>query len=1045
MVHRVMVKRFVWWFLFIGMVGIGSMAYAGGSAERLPPRVIVDKEDMYLSPASSPGVKDTITIKISIEPDRQNKMVIKEFRLTIKDAQGKEVRVWQNRDERRPGFFARLFIALGFMKKPELEVPESITWDGKDSEGKFVPDGVYTYVLEAWDDGGNKAESELRKLVVDNTPPNAEISFDYTIFSPDNDGRRDTLPVRVRASSEDRWKAEVLDSTGKGVAIAEWEGTPPERFFWTGQDPAGKLLPDGSYTIKLSSEDRAGNTFALTTSPVTIDTRPRVFTLGVDYLYFSPNGDGAQDVVTLTPSGLIPDGLVEVVLELLDERGGVRRTEKGPPPLPTSVQFDGRDGAGNLLPDGKYRIRATASYENGAVVTAETPILVLDTKPAQIQITATTPIISPNFDGFKDDVTFTLKGGKEGYWKGIIADPAGNILFSYDHEGGIPETLYFNGMGLDGKPIPDGVYVVYIEGRDLAGNPGRSNRFSVEVDTRPTTLGVGTDLSAFSPNGDGIKDRITILPILHQGRETEAYQLQLKDASGRVIRTIAENRPVPAQIFWDGKDDAGKVVPDGKYTADLMVAYRNGNRPTTITSPFEVDTLPPEATVFVANREVRQDAAGKLTPLQVEQRSSDEEGWVGEFLVPGTNQVVFRKTWKGRVESFAWEGQSAAGSPVPSGEYVYRLTGEDRAGNRAVFEVKDLRVTWIQPAVSIVPQLAAFSPNGDGVKDTLSFDITTNVREGVTGWVLEVSKDKEVVASIQGKGPIPSTLQWDGKDPKGEKVPDGEYTVRFTLQVQDRSISSLAPIPIRVDTTPPIVSLELHPVPFSPDHDGKDDLFHLRIAVEDASTIEAWRFTVLDPKGQDIQSADGIGNPPAELSWDGYSRTGDLVQSATEYPLFFEIRDEVGNVAKGSVKILVDVLVFPEDGRNQIRVANIQFAPWTTDYLKWNEEIAKTNVASIDQVASMLKVFPNYRVRLEGHAVSVLYYDAAASEREHKLALIPLSQNRARVIKEALIERGIVADRIETEGFGGSKPLVPFSDLEKRWINRRVEFILLRK
>jgi len=141
----------------------------------------------------------------------------------------------------------------------------------------------------------------------------------------------------------------------------------------------------------------------------------------------------------------------------------------------------------------------------------------------------------------------------------------------------------------------------------------------------------------------------------------------------------------------------------------------------------------------------------------------------------------------------------------------------------------------------------------------------------------------------------------------------------------------------------------------------------------------------------------------------------------------------------------VDVLVFREGLKDKIRVANIQFAPWTTDYLKWDAEIARANVASIEEIVAMLKVFPRYRVRLEGHAVSVLYYDKEASEKEHKYVLIPLSQNRAAVIKQALVERGIAPERIETTGFGGDFPLVPFSDLEKRWVNRRVEFILHRE
>ena len=59
--------------------------------------------------------------------------------------------------------------------------------------------------------------------------------------------------------------------------------------------------------------------------------------------------------------------------------------------------------------------------------------------------------------------------------------------------------------------------------------------------------------------------------------------------------------------------------------------------------------------------------------------------------------------------------------------------------------------------------------------------------------------------------------------------------------------------------------------------------------------------------------------------------------------------------------------------------------------------------------------------------------------------LIPLSVQRAETIKDALVQRGISSSRMFTTGFGGYQPVVPHSDLDNRWKNRRVEFILSRR
>ena len=64
--------------------------------------------------------------------------------------------------------------------------------------------------------------------------------------------------------------------------------------------------------------------------------------------------------------------------------------------------------------------------------------------------------------------------------------------------------------------------------------------------------------------------------------------------------------------------------------------------------------------------------------------------------------------------------------------------------------------------------------------------------------------------------------------------------------------------------------------------------------------------------------------------------------------------------------------------------------------------------------------------------------------RSEEEELKPLSRNRAQSVKEALVERGLDQDRMSVVGRGGTDPIVPHTDLDNRWKNRRVEFILVR-
>ena len=53
---------------------------------------------------------------------------------------------------------------------------------------------------------------------------------------------------------------------------------------------------------------------------------------------------------------------------------------------------------------------------------------------------------------------------------------------------------------------------------------------------------------------------------------------------------------------------------------------------------------------------------------------------------------------------------------------------------------------------------------------------------------------------------------------------------------------------------------------------------------------------------------------------------------------------------------------------------------------------------------------------------------------------LDLSKRRAAAVKQYLASKGIAAQRMETEGFGGAKPVVPNDTPEHKARNRRIEF-----
>ncbi len=99
------------------------------------------------------------------------------------------------------------------------------------------------------------------------------------------------------------------------------------------------------------------------------------------------------------------------------------------------------------------------------------------------------------------------------------------------------------------------------------------------------------------------------------------------------------------------------------------------------------------------------------------------------------------------------------------------------------------------------------------------------------------------------------------------------------------------------------------------------------------------------------------------------------------------------------------------------------------DYKKWN--IKEEFDSNLNNVVDVLQKNPDLHIRIEGHT------DNIGSMKYN----IDLSQKRAQAVKNYLVEKGIDASRITTEGFGFQRPIAS-NDTEKgRALNRRAEIV----
>jgi len=97
--------------------------------------------------------------------------------------------------------------------------------------------------------------------------------------------------------------------------------------------------------------------------------------------------------------------------------------------------------------------------------------------------------------------------------------------------------------------------------------------------------------------------------------------------------------------------------------------------------------------------------------------------------------------------------------------------------------------------------------------------------------------------------------------------------------------------------------------------------------------------------------------------------------------------------------------------------------------------IKENSLYIIDEIVDAMLSRPQLRLEIQGHTDNI-------GTREYN---IELSENRAKAVFDALVERGIDSRRLRYRGFGFSKPVATNDTEEGRAQNRRTQFVVLAK
>ncbi len=742
-------------------------------------------------------------------------------------------------------------------------------------------------------------------------------------ISPNNDGVQDQLEVPLQIK-EKRYVAEwsfiISDEKGNIVRIIGNKDKRPDTitvgtFFsqlftpkegveipatviWNGYFDDGSLAPDGTYYYQFTATDDNGNTATTSKLKVIVDcTAPRI-QLTQPSESDKTFGEGAKSTLHITQTG---SSETQWIGTIVDNENNVRKTFKWTQSAPLSLDWDGTDDNGSIVPDGVYSYRVTATDEAGNTSDAAqiTNIIYSGEKPAVSISIASDKYFSPNKDGVKDTLELAVSIAKPASktnslvsWKvDIVRVSDGKIVRSYSGKDNAPASIVFDGTDSSGKVLEEGQYFAQVNAKYLNGYDSGIKKSPVFVlDVTAPVASVSVEGDTFSPDGDGSQDALLIMqrqekPLEPEWTGTKEWVGKITSSSGAVVKTFNYGSTPEARVLWFGETDDGSLAADGSYSYTLSVTEKSGNTASFSTKAFTLDTSKTELALSASVPAFSRNSASSIQSVSFvphvkaasgiktyELTISDKDGKT-VYTVSGTGSVP---------PSIVWNGLDSNGKACADGTYTATLQTVANNGTHSKASRSGIVLDSLAPSISLTAPYILFSPDGISSKQTIPFSVATSNETKWTGTIVSEEKTS-LVRTYTWQGTVPN-FDWDGTDEKGNVVTDGSYTLTITATDAAGNTGSAKIQHIKVDTREAKAYVTADYDAISPNGDGFRDSQKFVIKAAFTDSIESWSFSILSALTGRVERAwtndDFKLVLPATIEWDGKDSKGVVYEGS---------------------------------------------------------------------------------------------------------------------------------------------------------------------
>ncbi|MEI6875682.1 MAG: hypothetical protein WCL50_11220, partial [Spirochaetota bacterium] len=242
----------------------------------------------------------------------------------------------------------------------------------------------------------------------------------------------------------------------------------------------------------------------------------------------------------------------------------------------------------------------------------------------------------------------------------------------------------------------------------------------------PEPSSIQASASGLEPGGEAQFQKIRFALKFGSSDALKTWVMKISGQQGIVYSRGGETGSYPDTLEWDGRDNSGAYVSEGRYSASLELNYGKTFSPGRAESkPFVFVTNPPSATFSPNPALFLQSEGDAVKPLQFQVSAKPGlarlAGWTIEVY---DQEGVLFKSFRGSdaASRITWDGKGEGGGISGASSYAAILTVADEYGGKTSYKGSfAVAEKPAAPAATVSTRRTGFSPTGqDGGN---SFDL----------------------------------------------------------------------------------------------------------------------------------------------------------------------------------------------------------------------------------------------------------------------------------------------------------------------------------